>query len=74
MLKLLPVTLKEATKDWLKSLPPGAIMTWENLRTKFIRKFSPHSKISKSEKSIANFQQNGGESLYEVWEHYKELL
>lgn len=27
MLRILPITLKDVTKDWLRPLPPGTIMT-----------------------------------------------
>lgn len=33
MLRLLPITLKDASKTWLKSLPLRAITTCANLRT-----------------------------------------
>lgn len=60
MLRLLLVTQKDATKGWLKSLPPKAITTWEKVKTKFIQQFSPPSKIAKLKKNIMNFQQNDG--------------
>lgn len=28
MIRMLPITLKDTTMDWLKSLPPGAITIW----------------------------------------------
>lgn len=68
MLRMLPVALKDATKDWMKSLPPGAITTFTNLNKEFLQKFSPSSNVSKLMKNIANFQQNDGESLYDAWE------
>ncbi|XP_052627065.1 uncharacterized protein LOC128133603 [Lactuca sativa] len=74
LLRMLPVTLKGAVKDWLKSLPPETITTWAQLKEEFIDQFCPPSKISKLKKAIANFEQQAGESLYEAWERYKSLL
>ncbi|XP_052624758.1 uncharacterized protein LOC128132285 [Lactuca sativa] len=74
LLRMLLVTLKGAGKDWLKSLPPGTITTWAQLKEEFIDQFCPPSKISKLKKAIANFEQQAGESLYEAWERYKSLL
>lgn len=37
MLRIPPVTLKEAKKTWLKSLPPRVVTTWDNVRTEYIQ-------------------------------------
>ncbi|XP_023748419.1 uncharacterized protein LOC111896683 [Lactuca sativa] len=74
LLRMLPITFKGAAKDWLKSLPPGSITTWAKMKEEFIDQFCPPSKISKLKKSIANFEQQAGESLYEAWVRYKCLL
>ena len=74
LLHMLPVTFKGVAKDWLKSLPPGSITTWAKMKEEFADQFCPPSKIYKLKKAIANFGQQVGESLYEVWERYKGLL
>ena len=74
LLRMLPVTFKEAARDWLKALPPGAITSWAQMHEQFLEQFCPPSKISKLKKAIADFEKNLGESLYEAWERYKELL
>ncbi|XP_023728212.1 uncharacterized protein LOC111875917 [Lactuca sativa] len=71
---MLLVTFKRATKDWLKALPSGTIITCAQLCDKFLEQFCPHSKISKLKKAIPNFEKNLRESLYEAWECYKGLL
>lgn len=43
-------------KIWLKSLAPGAITTWRNLRNALIDQSIPPSKIAKLKKKIENFQ------------------
>lgn len=52
MLRLLPLTLKDTTKYWLKSLPFGTITTWADFRTEFVQQFTSSSKISKLKKNI----------------------
>lgn len=74
MLRLLPVTLKGEAKEWLRSLPIGAITTWADFKIEFINQFIPPSKVAKLKRNIQNFQQFEGESLYEAWESYKKLL
>lgn len=74
LLRMLPVTLKGATKDQPNTLPPGTITTWAQMCEEFIQQICPPSKVSKLKKAIANFELNAGELLYEAQERYKELL
>ena len=71
---MLPVTFKGAAKDWLKSLPPRSITTWVKMREEFFDELFPPSKVSNMKKVISNFEQIGGESLYEAWDGYTSLL
>lgn len=71
LLRMLPVTLIGDAKRWLKSLAPGTITTWTNLRKVFIEQYPRPSKISKLNKKIANFHQYDGESLFEAWKCIK---
>ena len=41
---------------------------------KFLAKFFPPTKTAKLRNDITSFVQFDNESLYEVWEHYKELM
>ena len=52
LLRMLLVTFTRDEKIWLKSLAPGTIRTWDNLREEFIEQFRPPSKISKLKKKI----------------------
>lgn len=74
LLRMLPVTFKGASKDWLKAFPPGAITTYGKMYEQFVQQFFPTSKVAKLKKATENFEQNVGESLYEAWERYKGLL
>ena len=73
-LLLFPFTLKDRARDWLTSLPADSITTWEDLVHKFLAKFFPPAKTAKLRIEINNFAQHDGETLYEAWERYKELL
>ncbi|GJT19957.1 uncharacterized mitochondrial protein-like protein [Tanacetum coccineum] len=74
MLRAFPVSLTRAASRWLKNLPSGAITTWEVLKTKFLNKYCPPARTAKKIEEINNFQQEPDESLFRVWERFKELL
>lgn len=65
---------KDVAKHWIKSLPPGTITTWDQLKRKFIEQFRPPSKTAKLKIKIINFQQLDVESLYEALNRYKMML
>ncbi|XP_061344671.1 uncharacterized protein LOC133290586 [Gastrolobium bilobum] len=73
-LKLFPYSLTNGAKTWLNTLPPNSIRRWEDLAEKFLIKFFPPTKAARSRNDIAMFQQFDGESLYESWDRFKELL
>ena len=45
-----------------------------DLSTKFLKRFFPPSKIAKLRSDITNFTKFSGESLYEAWERFKEVI
>ncbi|XP_062102865.1 uncharacterized protein LOC133813804 [Humulus lupulus] len=73
-LRLFPFSLRDRAKSWLISLQANSINTWEELAQKFLSKFFPPAKAAKLRGEINNFYQNEGESLYDAWERFKELL
>ncbi|KAL5580185.1 hypothetical protein UlMin_012627 [Ulmus minor] len=73
-LKLFPYSLRDRARAWLNSLPSDSITTWNDLAEKFLMKYFPPTKNAKLRNDITYFQQLEGESLYETWERYKELL
>ncbi|KAL5563855.1 hypothetical protein UlMin_033602 [Ulmus minor] len=73
-LKLFPYSLRDRARAWLNSLPSDSITTWNDLAEKFLMKYFPPNKNAKLRNDITSFQQLEGESLYETWERYKELL
>ncbi|GKB49529.1 hypothetical protein Tco_0900282 [Tanacetum coccineum] len=69
-----PMSLTGAASRWLRSKPSGSITTWEDLKIKFLSKYCPPARTTKKIEEINNFQQKSDETLYQVWERFKELL
>ncbi|GJW00047.1 hypothetical protein Tco_1555298 [Tanacetum coccineum] len=74
ILRVFPLTLIGWAKRWLERAPTETINTWDLLKRIFILRFCPPSKTSKQIEEIHNFRQEGRETLYQVWERYKDLL
>ncbi|GJZ64760.1 reverse transcriptase domain-containing protein [Tanacetum coccineum] len=65
---LFPFSLKGAAETWLENEPSCSITTWDDLVSKFLNRFYPHSKTRELRKEITNFQQvfvlsSGGSSI-----------
>ncbi|KAL6559596.1 hypothetical protein OROGR_004713 [Orobanche gracilis] len=73
-LKLFPFSLREKARNWLGTFPRGSISSWEDLSEKFLFKFFPPNKTMKLKSEITQFRQMDGESLYEAWERFKDML
>ncbi|GJZ94716.1 reverse transcriptase domain-containing protein [Tanacetum coccineum] len=71
---LFPFSLAGAARRWLEKEPPRSILTWEDLVSKFINEFFPHSRTTNLQNEISNFQQKFDESFHEAWDRYKDLL
>nr|GFB66892.1 hypothetical protein [Tanacetum cinerariifolium] len=63
-----------AARRWLEKEPPRFITTWDDVVSKFINEFFPHSRTTNLRNEISNFQQKFDESFHEAWERYKDLL
>nr|GFA87491.1 reverse transcriptase domain-containing protein [Tanacetum cinerariifolium] len=63
-----------AARIWLEKEPPRSIQTWDDLVSKFINQFFPHSKTTNLRNEITRFQQRFDESFYEAWERFNDLL
>ncbi|KAI3826839.1 hypothetical protein L1987_00897 [Smallanthus sonchifolius] len=68
------VFLLPLLQAWLNSLPTGSITTWDDLAQKFPSKYFPPAKTAKLRNDITTFTQDDGESLYEAWERFKNML
>ncbi|XP_062104565.1 uncharacterized protein LOC133815778 [Humulus lupulus] len=73
-LRLFPFSLRDRAKSWLISLQANSIVIWEDLAQKFLAKYFPPAKSARIKGEINNFCQFKGESLYDAWERFKELL
>ena len=73
-LQLFLFSLKDKAKHWLISEPPDSITSWDDLSNKFLARFFPLAKVSKLRIDISSFYQHEGESFYEAWERFKDLL
>nr|GEY03360.1 reverse transcriptase domain-containing protein [Tanacetum cinerariifolium] len=73
-LMLFPFSLEGATRIWHEKEPPRSIQTWDDLVSKFINQFFPHSKTTNLRNEITRFQQRFDESFYEAWERFNDLL
>ena len=49
-------------------------MTWEVQAQKFLTKFFPMAKTTAMRNALTQFSQQSGETFYEAWELYKEML
>ncbi|KAJ9544639.1 hypothetical protein OSB04_024346 [Centaurea solstitialis] len=72
-LRVFPLTLTNKAKDWFKKLTPGSISTWEVLKSAFLSRFFPLSKVNKLKAEIRQFKQ-GKDHLAKAWERYMDLL
>ncbi|KAJ9538639.1 hypothetical protein OSB04_031372 [Centaurea solstitialis] len=72
-LRVFPFTLTNKAKDWFKKLPPGSIITWDDLKSAFLSMYFPISMANKIRVEIRNFKQ-GKDSLVKAWGRYKDLL
>ncbi|GKE16412.1 zinc finger, CCHC-type containing protein [Tanacetum coccineum] len=68
-MRLFQFSLHDQASNWLERLPVGSITTWEDLTTCF-----PPRWTTKLRNDILVFQQHQGESLYEAWTRFKDLL
>ncbi|KAL5548071.1 hypothetical protein UlMin_003302 [Ulmus minor] len=73
-LRFFPFSLKDNAKVWLYSLRPRSIGSWDEMTQAFFQKYFPTHKTSGLRRQISNFGQKESETLYQVWERYKDLL
>ena len=73
-LKLFPFSLKDKFKTWLQNLRSGSIRTWNNMQEQFLKKFFPPHRTNSFKRQITSFTQKNGETLYQCWDRFKELL
>jgi hypothetical protein len=73
-LRLFQFSLRDQDSQWLERLPAGSITSWDDLTTRFLAQFFPPGRTTKLRNDILMFQQCQGETLYEAWTRFKDLL
>ncbi|GAU52017.1 hypothetical protein TSUD_418330, partial [Trifolium subterraneum] len=73
-LRLFKFSLTGRAKDWLDTIPPGTIATWQDLERKFKDRYFPIHKFLERRSEIMNFEQGDSETLYDAWERFKLCL
>nr|GEX48129.1 reverse transcriptase domain-containing protein [Tanacetum cinerariifolium] len=73
-LMLFPFSLEGAARIWLEKEPPRSILTWDDLVSKFINQFFPHSKTTNLRNEITRFQQRFDESFSKACDRFNDLL
>ncbi|KAL0284418.1 UNVERIFIED_CONTAM: hypothetical protein Sangu_2828500 [Sesamum angustifolium] len=73
-LRAFPFSLADQAKDWLYFLPSGSITTWNDLKRRFLEKYFPASRATTIRKEISGICQFAGESLFEYWGRFNELV
>ena len=73
-LKFFPFSLKSKAKSWFHSLRLKSIGTWKEMTNTFFNKYFPHHKTNSLKRQISIFSQKDKETLYQVWECFKDLL
>jgi len=73
-LHLFPFSLKDRVSTWFHSLKVGSITSWDQMRREFLARFFPPSKIVQLRAKLYQFAQEDGESLYDAWVRFKEML
>ena len=71
---MFPFSLKEKAKHRLILEPLDSITSWEEFVNKFLARFFPLEIAAKLRIDISNFFQYEGETFYESWERFKDLL
>ncbi|GJU87288.1 hypothetical protein Tco_1294834 [Tanacetum coccineum] len=74
MLRIFPFTLARAAKRWLGRTSSDRLKTWDELKKVFIRRFCPPSVTFMQVREIHNFSKEEGETLYQTWERFNNLL
>jgi hypothetical protein len=73
-LRLFPFSLHDRATEWLDSMTPGSITSWEELLKQFYNKFFPMSRVNEARKEISSFTQDEDEKFSKCWARFKDLL
>ncbi|KAH6766589.1 hypothetical protein C2S52_017572 [Perilla frutescens var. hirtella] len=69
-----PFTLQDGARDWLYTLPTGAVTTWRQLQQKFLEKYFPASRVQEMRRRIGSLKMGTNESFYDYWGRFQTML
>jgi hypothetical protein len=69
-----PFSLHDKGTEWLDSMAPGSITSWEELLKQFYNRFFPMSRVNEARKEISSFTQDEDEKFAKCWARFKDLL
>ncbi|XP_010423541.1 PREDICTED: uncharacterized protein LOC104708643 [Camelina sativa] len=70
-LRLFPFSLGDKAHLWEKTLPIGAITTWDGCKKAFLAKFVSNARTARLKNEISGFAQKNNETFCEAWERFK---
>jgi hypothetical protein len=73
-LKLFPATLKDSALRWFMSLGEYNIRSWEDMKTKFLKKYQDYCRTKDSRNDIFKMKQQDEESLEDFLERFTFTL
>ena len=71
---LFPFSVRDKAKIWLDAQPRESLDSWKKLINAFLAKFFSPQRMNKIRVEVQTFRQREGESLYEAWKRYKQLI
>ncbi|GJS29087.1 hypothetical protein Tco_0489707 [Tanacetum coccineum] len=74
LIQVFPLNLEGIAKRWFERTSTECIKSRSDLKQSFIHRFCPPAMIFKQLSEIQNFKQEEGESLFDTWERYNDLL
>ena len=73
-LRLFKWSLRGAARRWFTSQPEGTFREYDILAQAFIEEYYPPAKTVAIRESISQIHHREGESLYDMWNRFHELL
>ncbi|GKB75732.1 homeodomain-like protein [Tanacetum coccineum] len=74
LLQVFPLTVVGVAKRWFDRTSSEHVKNWDEIKQNFIRGFYPPAMILEQLGEICNFKPEDGESLFNTWERYNDLL
>ncbi|GKC84875.1 putative nucleotidyltransferase, ribonuclease H [Tanacetum coccineum] len=74
LLRVFPLTVVGVARRWFDRTSSEHVKNWDKIKQNFIRGFYPPAMILEQLGEICNFKPEDGESLFNTWERYNDLL